>query len=195
MASNGLTLSKYSIGTGDRFARQAKAQLEACVQALRHGIEVIPVWNKSNREHTIIGSEPSSVRLAADTAVRALHWNKPYFCDADHITLQTVDRFLSSCDFYTIDVTDSIGQMATAGDVGNFIGRHPELSGRVPLEGVGEDFEISREQIAQAVQKFLAAVKNAGKVYRKIENAMGAGNFILEISWTRPIARRARQTC
>jgi hypothetical protein len=66
--------------------------------------------------------------------------------------------------------------------VGNFIGRHPELSGRVPLEGVGEDFEISREQIAQAVQKFLAAVKNAGKVYRKIENAMGAGNFILEIS-------------
>ena len=73
---------------------------------------MIPVWNKSNREHAIIGSEPASVRQAADAAVTALHWEKPYFCDADHITLQTVDRFLASCDFYTIDVAGSIGQQA-----------------------------------------------------------------------------------
>ena len=112
MASNDLELGKYSIGTGDRFVHQAKAQLQACVQALQNGVEVIPVWNKSNREHTIIGSEPSSVRQAADAAVKALHWKKPYFCDADHITLQTVDRFLGPCDFYTIDVADSIGQPA-----------------------------------------------------------------------------------
>lgn len=61
MGNSGLNLklSKFSIGTGDRFAHQAKRQLQACVQALRNGVEVIPVWNKSNREHTIIGSEPS----------------------------------------------------------------------------------------------------------------------------------------
>jgi len=99
VGNSGLKLSKYSIGTGDRFAHQAKAQLQACVQALRNGVEVIPVWNKSNREHTIIGSEPSSVRRAAEAAVRALHWDKPYYFDADHVTLLTVDRFLSSCDF------------------------------------------------------------------------------------------------
>src|SRR5690242_722957 len=104
VASEGLRLSKYSVGTGDRFAHQAKAQLQACVQALEHGMEVVPVWNKSNREHTIIGSDPAVTRAAADAAAKALHWDKPYFCDADHITLNTVDRFLAPCDFYTIDV-------------------------------------------------------------------------------------------
>ena len=68
MGDQGLELNKYSVGVGDRFAHQAKAQLQACVNALNHGIEVVPVWNKSNREHQIIGSEPTSVRQAADAA-------------------------------------------------------------------------------------------------------------------------------
>jgi hypothetical protein len=80
-----LELGKFSIGVGDRFAHQAKAQLQACLEAAQAGVEVIPVWNKSNREHNIIGSEPSQTRAAADAAVKALHWKKPYFCDADHI--------------------------------------------------------------------------------------------------------------
>ena len=182
MANNGLELGKYSIGTGDRFVHQAKAQLQACVQALQNGVEVIPVWNKSNREHTIIGSEPSSVRQASDAAVKALHWEKPYFCDADHITLQTVDRFLEPCDFYTIDVADSIGQPATPANIESFVKRHPELLGRVQLEAVDEVFEITQEHLSQTAQKFLAAVNKAGEVYRKIEKAKGAGNFIPEVS-------------
>ena len=182
MANNGLELGKYSIGTGDRFVHQAKAQLQACVQALQNGVEVIPVWNKSNREHTIIGSDPPSVRLAADAAVNALHWEKPYFCDADHITLQTVDRFLEPCDFYTIDVADSIGQLATAANIESFVKRHPELLGRVQLEAMDEVFEITQELLSQTAQKFLAAVNKAGAVYRKIEKAKGAGSFIPEVS-------------
>src|SRR2546423_38689 len=67
-----LKLGKYSFGIGDRFAHQATAQLRACVKATQHGAEVIPVWNKSNREHLIVGSEPSSVRVAAEAAVREL---------------------------------------------------------------------------------------------------------------------------
>ena len=63
-----MKLAKYSVGTGDRFAHQAKAQLQACMQALARGVEVVPVWNKSNREHTIIDSEPASARQAADAA-------------------------------------------------------------------------------------------------------------------------------
>ena len=112
-----LTLGKYSVGVGDRFAHQAKAQLQACVLAAKAGVEVIPVWNKSNREHTIIGSEPGSVRTAADAAVKELKWTKPYHVDADHIRLETVERFLPACDFYTIDVADSIGQAAGANAV------------------------------------------------------------------------------
>src|SRR5580700_9370509 len=97
-----LTLPKYSIGVGDRFAHQAKAQLAACMLADEAGVEVVPVWNKSNREHTIIGSEPSQTRAAADAAVKELGWKKPYFLDADHITLKTVDRFIAPCDFFTL---------------------------------------------------------------------------------------------
>jgi tagaturonate epimerase len=60
MGNQGLKLNKYSVGTGDRFAHQAKAQLQACLAALDQGVEVVPVWNKSNREHNIIGSEPTA---------------------------------------------------------------------------------------------------------------------------------------
>ncbi|MGA8067390.1 MAG: tagaturonate epimerase family protein [Terriglobales bacterium] len=182
MESDRLRLGKYSVGIGDRFAHQAKAQLQACAQALAEGVEVIPVWNKSNREHTIIGSEPASVRKAADAAVKALRWKKPYFCDADHITWQTVDRFLASCDFYTIDVADSIGQPARTSDIESFVARHPELRGRIQLEGVEECFEITPDHLQRTAKKFLAAVRQAAEIYRRIETAKGVGNFIPEVS-------------
>jgi hypothetical protein len=182
MENRGLKLSKYSLGTGDRFAHQAKAQLQACVQALTSGVEVVPVWNKSNREHSIIGSEPASVRQAADAAVKALGWKLPYFCDADHITLETAGRFLGACDFYTLDVADFIGQAATADEIDSFVKRRPELIGRIQLEGTEEAFEITAEDLRQTAQKYLTAVKKAGEVYRTIVAAKGAGNFISEVS-------------
>jgi hypothetical protein len=177
-----LTLNKFSVGTGDRFARQAKAQLQACAQALQSGVEVVPVWNKSNREHNIIGSEPTSARQAADAAVKALDWKLPYFLDADHITLETVGRFLDPCDFFTIDVADFIGQTPVDADVDAFVRCHPELLGSIQLAGVDEAFEITQQDLREAAQKFLAAVKKAGEVYRKVLSVKGAGNFIPEVS-------------
>jgi hypothetical protein len=182
MEIRSLKLSKYSIGTGDRFAHQAKAQLQACVRALHHGIEVIPVWNKSNREHVIIGSEPASARQAAEAAIKSLAWKLPYFCDADHITLQTVGSFLDSCDFFTIDVADFIGQTAPPADIDHFVKRRAELLGRIQLEETDEVFEITQEKLRQIAQKYLTAVKKAGEVYRKVEGVKGAGNFIPEVS-------------
>jgi hypothetical protein len=182
MEHGALKLSKYSVGTGDRFAHEARAQLQACIMALENGIEAIPVWNKSNREHTIIGSKPMSVRDAADEAVRALGWSLPYFCDADHITLQTVIPFLDSCDFYTIDVADSIGQPASADEIERFVERHPELEGRIQFEKVGEVFEINEQGLRDTAHKYLAAVKKAAEVYRAIETAKGKANFIPEVS-------------
>src|SRR5579875_1098837 len=105
-----VTLPKYSVGVGDRFAHQAKAQLRACQMAAEKGATVVPAWNKSNREHMIIGSEPSTTRAAADAAVKELGWKQPYFVDADHINLKTYERFVAPCDFFTIDVADNIGQ-------------------------------------------------------------------------------------
>lgn len=182
MANQSLKLAKYSIGTGDRFAHQAKAQLKACILALEAGVEIIPVWNKSNREHTIIGSEPSSTRKAADAAVKALGWKHPYFLDADHITTKTVDRFFDACDFYTLDVADFIGFSSSPEEIDQFVQRHPELVGRIQLSGIDDVFEISAENLRQTAQKYLTAIKKAGEVYRAIVNAKGKGNFIPEVS-------------
>src|ERR1035437_8678008 len=182
MDKKNLILPKYSVGTGDRFAHQAKAQLQACIKALEAGVEVAPVWNKSNREHTIIGSEPGATRAAADAAVKALGWKLPYFCDADHITLQTVGHFLDACDFYTHDVADFIGQSATASEIEYFVDKHKELLGHIQLEGVSESFEITTEILRQSAQKYLIAVKKAGEIYRVIVAAKGEGKFISEVS-------------
>src|ERR1700679_635489 len=104
--TNTLQLPKYSIGVGDRFAHEARAQLAACILAEEAGLYIAPVWNKSNREHLIVGTDPSQSRTAVDAAVKELGWEKPYFLDADHITLKTVERYLTPCDFFTMDVAD-----------------------------------------------------------------------------------------
>ena len=80
-----LLLGKFSFGLGDRFGQQGRAQLRACLLASELGAHFVPVWNKSNREHTFIGTEPSSLRAEADAAVRALGWKHSYHVDADHI--------------------------------------------------------------------------------------------------------------
>ena len=177
-----MNLGTYSIGVGDRFAHQAKAQLEACILAQKAGLEVIPVWNKSNREHTIIGSEPSATRAAADAAAKALGWTRPYFCDADHINLSTVDRFLAPCDFFTIDVADYIGKAADPGSIDAFVSRHPELVGVTNLEGVESGIEITPALLRKTAEKFLFAVQEAAKIYRHIESGKGKGNFVPEVS-------------
>ncbi len=177
-----LRLNKYSIGVGDRFAHQAKAQLAACIKALNCGIEIVPIWNKSNREHVIIGSEPMSVRNAADAAVRALGWKRAYLCDADHVTLQTFGRFVDASDFYTIDVADFIGHAAPQIDIDNFVSHRSALLGRIDLEGANEVFEITPESLRKTAEKYLFAVKKAGEVFRAIAHSKGRGRFVAEVS-------------
>jgi hypothetical protein len=180
--SNELKLPKYSVGVGDRFAHQAKAQLAACVLAAKAGVEVVPVWNKSNREHIIIGSEPSQTRIAADAAVKELGWTKPYFLDADHINLKTVGRFLDPCDFFTLDVADMIGKPADPKDVEAFVARHPELVGTVTIPHIDAPFKTDTAFVTGVANKFLAAVQDAGSIYRFLLESKGAGRFIAEVS-------------
>jgi tagaturonate epimerase len=173
-------LEKFSMGVGDRFAHQARAQLSAFQTAAAQGVRIVPVWNKSNREHDIIGSDPASVRAAADAAVKDAGWTLPYHVDADHIGLKTVDRFLPVSDFFTIDVADFIGKPAAPDAVGAFVDRHPELAGRIEIAGIDRPFQITRADVGRVAGKFLLAVQEAGKVCRHIAAAKGA--FIPEIS-------------
>jgi hypothetical protein len=167
MTSAPVVLEKNSLGVGDRFAHQAKAQLAACMRAAERGVIVIPVWNKSNREHLIVGSQPSSTRAAADAAVRELGWTRPYYVDADHINLDTVDRFLESSDFFTIDVANAIGRPVPQDAAESFLRRHPEL------ESAGA---------VTAASKYLLAVREAGQIYRRIVESKPPGTFVTEVS-------------
>jgi hypothetical protein len=177
-----LILEKFSIGVGDRFAHQARAQLRACELVAKDGADVVPVWNKSNREHTFIGSEPSSVLAAAKAAVEALGWRKGWHVDADHIRIETVDRFLPHSDFFTIDVADSIGKPAAEADVAEFVDRHPELAGTIVIPGIATPFATTRADIGRIAAKYLLAVQDAGKIYRHIAAKKGADRMIAEVS-------------
>jgi hypothetical protein len=181
MASE-LRLPKYSVGVGDRFAHQAKAQLAACIKAKEAGVEVAPVWNKSNREHTIIGSEPKDTREAADAAVKAFGWKTPYFLDADHINLKNVERFIAPCDFFTIDVAEEIGKPAQREDVEGFVSRHPELVGEVRIPRIAAPFKTDTAFVKGVANKFLAAVQDAGRIYRFLVEKKGEGKFVAEVS-------------
>ena len=172
-SSSLLPLGELSLGVGDRFAHQASAQLRACQMAAASGATVIPVWNKSNREHKVIGSEPAAVRSAADDAVRQLNWDHPYHVDADHIGLDTVDRFIDPSDFFTIDVAAAIGRRSTA--VEQFAWRHPELAGREP-------FCATPRLVEEIAAKYLFAVEEAGRIYRYIAQRRAGRPFVTEIS-------------
>ncbi|HEY3330043.1 MAG TPA: tagaturonate epimerase family protein [Capsulimonadaceae bacterium] len=177
-----MELEKYSMGVGDRFAHQATAQLRAFQLAAADGVDIVPVWNKSHREHTTIGSEPASVRAAADTAVSDLGWTKGYYVDADHIRLETVDGFLASSNFFTIDVADSIGHAATGDEIEKFVAMHPELAGKLEIAGIDEPIEIDKPYVSRIAGKYLRAVKESGCIYRHIAERVGAGNFVTEVS-------------
>lgn len=142
-----MKIGKYSFGIGDRFAHEGVNQLKALIQAEQEfGVHFVPVWNKSNREHQIVGTEPMETRKEADAAVAALGYNDQYFVDADHINLSNVDRFIEASDFFTIDVADYIGKTGSV------------------------------------EERFLPAIKEAGKIYRYIAERKGADNFVTEVS-------------
>ncbi|MDB5171822.1 MAG: hypothetical protein JWN51_595 [Phycisphaerales bacterium] len=177
-----MDLPKFSMGIGDRFAHQGKAQLAAFVKARALGVDVSPVWNKSNREHLIVHSEPASVRVEADAAVKALGWKGAYFVDADHIGVKTVDNFIPSSDFFTLDVADFIAKPAADGDVRAFVSSYSKYAGSLKIPGVSGALDVSAARIEAIARKYLFAAQEAGRIYRHIEAAKGKGNFVTEVS-------------
>ena len=177
-----LTLEKFTIGVGDRFAHQAKSQLHAFQLAAAQGVAVVPVWNKSNREHTFIGSHPQSVFDAAQAAVKELNWTGGWHVDADHIRLETVDKFLPCSDFFTIDVADSIGKPPEERYVERFLAKHAELIGTLAIAGISEPFQSTAETVAATARKYLSAAWEAGQISNHIKRAKGAKKFIAEVS-------------
>jgi hypothetical protein len=177
-----MKLDKYSIGIGDRFGLQGVPQLRAFQMAAEKGLRISPVWNKSNREHVIIGTHPSDTRREADGAVRELGWRGAYFVDADHIGEATVDAFIEASDFFTIDVAEFIGTPASPGAVGAFLAAMAPFTGAIRIPGLDEPLSVDGTLLRAVAGRYLNAVAEAGRVYRRILSARGGKEFIPEVS-------------
>lgn len=177
-----MKIEKFSFGMGDRFAHQGEAQLKAILKAKDHGVNITPIWNKSNREHKTVKTEPSELRAEADATVKALGWTDSYRVDADHITLATVDGFIESSDFFTLDVADYIGKPAPEEEIKAFVERRKKYIGSLSIPGIEQQFEITEAMLQDVANKFLLAAIEAGKLYKHIASVKGEDNFIAEVS-------------
>ena len=169
------------MGIGDRFGHQGNAQLAALKRANEAGVEITPVWNKSHREHLIIGTHPADVREAADAAVAAMAWQNPYFVDADHVNLSSVDLFLEASDFFTLDVAESIGEKAGDADIRSFIERRAQFLGGLVIHDIEEPLYITERLIEDIAVKYLFAVQEAGRIYRHLAKKK-TSPFVVEVS-------------
>jgi hypothetical protein len=177
-----MNIRKFTFGMGDRFAHQGSAQLHAVLKARAAGLDVHPVWNKSNREHTIIGTQPDDLRAEADAAVAAAGFTEDYYVDADHISIKTVDWFINASNFYTIDVADFTGKAATPETIDAFVAAMAKYTGALAIPGIPEPIAIDAGTVRAAAAKFLFAMQEAGRIYRHIVGKKGAAQFVTEVS-------------
>lgn len=174
-------MDRYSMGCGDRFGRQGRSQLSAFADAAALNCNVAPVWNKSFREHGIIGTSQADVRQEADAAVRDMGWSGNYYVDADHIGLKNVDSFIEASDFFTIDVADFIGQRAEEIEIGQFVDRHRSLCGTIALPAVEPELLVTEDRLAVIGRTYFKAVKEAARIYSYIQDRK-QGEFVVEVS-------------
>jgi len=175
-------LGKYSFGVGDRFAHQAQAQLSAFENAKEQGVQITPVWNKSYREHNIISSNPSETRQKADLAIEKLGWDSAYFVDADHVTFDSVDFFLESSDFFTLDVADFIGKSTVEENIRSFIEKHKRYVGELHIPGISEKYIVDISRLEKIARSYLKAIEEAGRIYRKIQASLENTQIVIEVS-------------
>ncbi len=173
----------YSLGVGDRFGLEGEAQLSAFIAAARDGITLFPVWNKSHREHHLIGSVPGDVRREADTAVQRLGWTAPYFVDADHVRPSTVAAFFAASDWFTVDVADAIGRPAPPDALDDFRAVwQPWTQRSLPLPGLTGGWTPTAAELRRSAEVYLDAVREAAATWQIIREGIGDRLVRLEVS-------------
>ena len=177
-----MLIEKYTFGTGDRFTKEGSAQLAAIQEINKLGVPVVPVWNKSYREHTIVKTTQASVATEAAEAVKANGWEGNYYVDADHIGMSIVDEFIDYSNFYTIDVAHFIGQNATQAEKEQFVKNHSKYIGKLAIPGIAKEYDVSAEFLGEVADNYLLALKEVKIIYDYIVSKKGADNFIPEVS-------------
>jgi len=177
-----MQIEKYSFGTGDRFGKEGSAQLSALMEINRLGIPVVPVWNKSNREHSIIHSVPGDVQKEAAAAVAEQRYSGNYYIDADHINLETVDKFTASSNFFTIDVAHFIGRKAEPQAIKDFALRYRKYVGDMTIPGIDQKLHVTEDFLHLLADNYLVAIDEVKKIYNHIVKVKGKDNFVAEVS-------------
>lgn len=176
-----MELGKYSMGIGDRFGQEGVAQLSAFQRLLAEGVAVTPVWNKSFREHQLIGSQPADTRLAVEEAVRHANWTRPFFLDADHIGRHNVALFISDCNYFTVDVAEAIGRPVEQSIVNEFKRFYEQWCNCHTVPDFLDPVVSQTDYIDRWSQQYLAAILEAEQIYRDVVKVK-PGRFILELS-------------
>ncbi len=177
-----MKLEKYSIGTGDRFGCQGKAQLKAVIKAQKDGLNLAIVWNKSHREHSITKTNPSDVLYEAQNAVEELKWKGNYYIDADHINLSNVDSYIDTCNFFTLDVAEFMGKKDSAANINKFIAKYKKYTESSFFPDSKELLIVNKIQLKNIAEKYLFAIKEASRIYHKIREKKEDEHFLVEIS-------------
>lgn len=177
-----MNIEKYSIGIGDRFGKEGVAQLRALQKASGSGRAPVPVWNKSYREHSLIGTTPEDVRAEANDAVRKAGWDRAYYVDADHVGMKSVEGFVTSSDFFTLDVADFIGVSAPDDAVASFVREMAPFLGILRIPGVEPSFDVTSDVLTKIGRQYLNAASEAGRIYRYVAAAKGENAFVVEVS-------------
>ena len=66
--------------------------------------------------------------------------------------------------------------------VERFVARHANLVGRLALPGLDRSLEVTRAEVIDAAKKFFAAIGEAGRIFRRIEEAKGRAKPVIEVS-------------
>ena len=176
-------LEKFSVGVGDRFGKECLAQLEAVNKAKKLGVNLVPVWNKSFREHSIIGSDPADTKRIVQSAIKTFKWNDSYYIDADHINYNSVDHFMVYSNFFTIDVGSFINTKATEEETKAFLKEASNFIGTIEIPCLINKYRIDDKLLLEIAKKYLAAIKEAGRIYRHILSKRKQNDFVVEISF------------
>jgi len=177
-----LTLGKYSMGIGDKFGKQSRAQLTAFEMASFAGVEITPVWNKSEREYQVTGTTPYMARQTVEKAVSTVKWTKPYFLNADGVSLSNIQEFTNDCNFFTVDALLFANDQCPENDITRFCDDFSEYLENIKVQGQKESFAITKAQIKVFAQNYLPVLNGIIAVNQFLKERKGV-NFILEISF------------
>ena len=165
---------KKSFGFGDRLGLATPGHYAAVKK-----FDFAPIFaQQSIREMERTQRPPEEVMKAAQTALAALGYTKPWGADADHLKLpEHVERTARAgfC-FFTIDPSAHVGKGTLTPEMESaYVGKKFDVPG---LRAVRFD----RAAVQKAAVKYGAALEHVGVMGRQITQSMAGRPFEIEVS-------------